>query len=44
MKQSEQYRQTIEALKKETRKLKEQLYIDNLQQSNMGVESEIARL
>lgn len=44
LKQSEQYRQTIENLKKETRKLKEQLCIDTLQQSNMGIESEIARL
>lgn len=44
MKQSLQYKQTIESLKTETKKLREQLCLDNLQQSNLGVETEIARL
>ena len=44
MKQSLQYKQTIENLKSETKKLREQLCLDNLQQSNLGVETEIARL
>lgn len=44
MKQSLQYKQTIETLKSETKKLREQLCLDNLQQSNLGVETEIARL
>ncbi|OMJ81002.1 hypothetical protein SteCoe_18615 [Stentor coeruleus] len=44
LKQSLQYKQTIENLKTETKKLREQLCLDNLQQSNLGVETEIARL
>lgn len=44
MKQSLQYKQTIETLKTETKKLREQLCLDNLQQSNLGVETEIAKL
>lgn len=44
MRQSIQYKQTIESLKTETRKLREQLCLDTLQQSHLGVESELARL
>lgn len=44
VKQSTQYRLTIDSLKTETKKLKEQLCLDTLQQTNIGLESEIARL
>ena len=44
MKQNLQYKQSIENLKTETTKLREQLCLDKLQQSNLGIETEIARL